>query len=176
MSSKARFLAAAAVLALAGACSGEEPGDTAVPASPDGQRVAIGQVFELDLPAGLQRMPRTGGGDSLARVYRGPGLHLLIDLGRYSDPLTEVEGDQVEREQVQVAGRPATRVTWRDTTPGNPWPLVAAIHFSRVRAGTPEMPGAPATRLTLVARGADASHREVGLKVFRSIHFLESSP
>ena len=154
-------IAAAALLLLAG-CEGDGSPGTPV----EWSRVDIGDRLSLELPDGLAPDPERGA-DSLYRRYTSESLVVSLDYGAYSNPLRDVEGSDLQRESIIVDGRAAVLVTWGEPDAASGLAYVAGLHVPDI--------GVPGNRLTLMVRGASERDRDRGLRVSRSVRFLEAA-
>jgi hypothetical protein len=121
--------------------------------------VSVGRVV-LRVPERL-RADAPGGKDSLTARYRAPDLSVSIDLGLYSDPLTDHAGIGLTREPIEVDGRSATLVRYRDPDPTAALPHVLGVHVPDLGDGS--------SRLTVLVRGAGNAEEEEALRILRSI-------
>jgi hypothetical protein len=126
-----------------------------------GQRVEVEGTFSLVLPAGLERQPAQGI-DSKVGAWRGAGIELSYDLGWYSDPLELPGRPDVEREALEIGGRPARLVRFDEPGPEGPR-YVVAVHFADLGDGR--------TRLTLYARCVSPEARERARASLLSLRF-----
>jgi hypothetical protein len=145
------------ILAFA-ACEGDANGDV-----PEGwSRVEVAGEFSLALPPKLKAVP-TAGADSLVHRFRGEGLTISIDYGRYSNPLTNLSGNDLVRNVVRVDGRSAELVTLEETDESAGLVYTAALHVPEV--------GRPRVKFTLVAQAASEEARDRGVLVAMSLRF-----
>lgn len=144
--------------------------DNAPPVDPsDWKREAIAGEFSVLLPPRLE--PVVGkSADSVVRKFRSDSLRLTIDFGWYADPLEEIDGTDVERHTVDVDGRPALLVTYRDVAGQPALPYVTALHVPDVGKEGGRV------RLTLVAWSASEQARAEASRILNSIQFTPTTP
>ena len=113
-----------------------------------------GDAFCFERPAGLA--PRPGQAiDSLAVAYRGEGMDLTIDYGRYAMSLTHLQQPRVE--SLAIDGRAA-----RMLSEGPEFAL-------ELRNVHPQLP--QPLHLTMVLRFTGEPSRAVALRLFGSVRF-----
>lgn len=144
--------------------------DNAPPVDPsDWKREAIAGEFSVLLPPRLE--PVAGkSADSIVRRFRSDSLRLTIDWGGYADPLEDVDGTDVERHTVDVDGRLALLVTYRDAAGQPDLPYVTALHVPDVGKEGGRV------RLTLVAWSASEQVQAEALRILHSVQFTPTAP
>lgn len=138
---------------------GMEPGD----GPPVWKRVNVAGVLSLELPPEVARVDMVAT-DSLARRFRGPGLDVLLDYGRYSNPLVGAPGEDRRRTPTEVGGRAAALVEWPSGDPALPY--ASGLHL-------PEA-GGDGLRLTVVVRSAERPDASGALRILRSVEIART--
>lgn len=128
-------------------------------------RVSLAERISATLPSELE-LAETGGADSVVRQYRSRSLALLVDYGWYGDALDDANGEALARRSIELDGRAAVLVTYRDADASAKLPYVAALHVPDLGRG--------AVKLTVVTRADSAATREQALRILRSLRFEDS--
>lgn len=126
------------------------------------QRIDADGRFSFYLPPDMQPL-ETRGIDSLVQAFRGGGLHLLYDYGRFSDPLDYGEKAEYKEETVKIGDKSARVVTYYDLDSAHEFKYVAAIHFPDV--------GAKQAKLTVFVNCKDPADQATAKRIFYSIRF-----
>lgn len=135
----------------------------------DWKREEISGEFSVLLPVGLEPMEGKSA-DSIVRRFRSDSLRLTIDWGRYSDPLVDVDGTDLERHTVDVDGRLGLLVTYRDAAAQSALSYVTALHVPDVGKKGSKV------RLTLIAWSASEKVQAEALHILHSIQFTPALP
>jgi hypothetical protein len=114
----------------------------------------------LTLPDDLKPAP-TEGKDSLSAVYHRPTLRVTVDYGRYSDPIEDRPGATLRREAIEVDGRTAALVTYRDPDPSNELHQVVGMHIPDVGDGR--------TKLTVLTASASEQDAADARRIIESV-------
>lgn len=127
------------------------------------QRVEIKGRFSFSIPPEMKRTSASGI-DSLVGEYRSPNISLSFDYGWYSDPLDYQGRTNYEESFIEVDGRKAKLVTFRQTDSKNDFANFAGIHFAD--------PGDDQNKLTMWARYQNRNDLDQIKRVFQSIKFI----
>ena len=153
-----------AVALLLGGCEVASRAEDPASDPPGWTRAEIAGELSLALPPRLELVPGKSA-DSIVRTYRSDSLRLVIDYGRYSNSLTDIEGEDLERRSVEVDGRAALLVTYREPDGQSDLPYVAALHVPDVGKD------GRVVRLTLIGWSASERIRAQAVKILRSVEF-----
>jgi hypothetical protein len=110
----------------------------------------------------MKRVP-VKGIDSFVGEFANAELNLSFDYGMWSDPLTGSYGTLLQRESVQIDGRPALLVVWRLKEP-SPSPILSANHV-------PE--STHTAKLTVSAGCREEASVAALRRIFESIRFRD---
>lgn len=154
------------LLALAG-CGSPDAVDLSTDPPGPWSRVSVSGEFSLELPPELAVEPERGV-DSLYRVYRSDALVVSVDYGWYSNSLADIAGDELERKTIQVDGRSAAHVRYRDQAADSGLEYVVGLHVPDTGKGQ--------VKLTLVARARSEHDRDRAERILRSLRFLYATP
>jgi len=127
------------------------------------QKIEIKGRFSFSIPPEMKRTSAQDT-DSLVGEYRSSNISLSFDYGWYSDPLDYQGRTDYEESFIEIDGRKAKLVTFRQTNSQNGFANFAGIHFSELADGQ--------NKLTMWARYQNRNDLNQIKKVFQSIKFL----
>ena len=157
---RAAFISLGALLLAVSAC--ELPTSTG-PVPSGWKRIDAGR-FTFSVPPDFKPLPSSGI-DSFVGDYRGDGITLGFDYGRYSNPLEYVDKSETQRVETheRIGGKQAKVVSYHHQGHDEFFDEVVAVHFSAVDSD--------ATKLTMEAYCRTVADRYRARLILRSITF-----